>query len=241
MAFYKTRVSTCTDDEFRQIIKESKTYKEALCKLGYKHSGGAYITLRKRIQTLGISVEHMTPTARYGRPQRQVTNEEIFVKDYHGGVKVRERVLKDNLIPYKCVICGQPPEWHGRKLTLTLDHINGDHYDNRIENLRFLCPNCDSQQPTYGAKNKKGYGSNYNSKEPTKKPIKGCCKEHTVIKSPRITKEDFIVALKTFKNFTEMGKRFEVSDNAVRKWCHKWGFPTSTNSMKYFVEHELNN
>lgn len=235
MAFYKTRVSTCTDDEFKQIIEESKTYKEALGKLGYHHSGGAYITLRKRIKALNISVEHMTPAARYGTSQRQVPNEEIFIKDYHGGVKVRERVLKDNLIPYKCALCDQPPEWHGKKLTLTLDHINGDHYDNRIENLRFLCPNCDSQQSTYGAKNKKGYGSNFTPKKSVQKKRKKCIN----VKLPRVSQEEFMAALRTFKNFTEMGKRFGVSDNAVRKWCRKWGLPTSTNNMKYFVEHEL--
>ena len=236
MSFYKTRVSTCTDDEFKRIIKESKTYKEALSKLGYHHSGGAYITLKKRIAALNISVKHMTPTARYGRPHRQIPNEEVFVKGYCGGVKVRERVLKDKLVPYKCALCGQPPEWHGKKLTLTLDHINGDHYDNRIENLRFLCPNCDSQQSTYGAKNKKGYGSNYTPKKHEPKHTQVKSKKHPTVSPPRVTKEEFMIALKTFKNFTEMGKRFGVSDNAIRKWCRKWDLPVSTNSMKFFVE-----
>lgn len=238
MAFYKTRVSSCSDEEFIKIIRESRTYKEALSKLGYHHSGGAYITLRKRIKRLNISVEHMTPAARYGRPQRQIPNEEIFIKGYRGGVKIRKRVLEDNLVPYICAICGQTHTWNGKELTLTLDHINGDHYDNRIENLRFLCPNCDSQQPTFGAKNKKGYGSTYIPKKESVN-FKTKAKNANVVKENKVSKELFLDSLKSFKNFTDMGRRFNVSDNAIRKWCRKWDLPTSTNSMKHFVEHEL--
>lgn len=227
MAFYKSNVSKCSDEEFARIISESQTYKEALSKLGYHHSGGAYATLRKRIQELNLSVEHMTPAARYGKRREKIPNNEVFIKDYKGGVKVRRRVLKGELIPYCCAICGQEAEWHGLPLTLTLDHINGDHYDNRLENLRFLCPNCDSQQPTYGAKNKHGYGSNFNA--PSKKAKK------QVKKEPKVSKEEFMKELITFKSFVEMGKRFKVSDNAVRRWCKKWNLPVLTAEMKHFV------
>ena len=51
--------------------------------------------------------------------------------------------LKGNYSEYKCAICGLEPIWNGKPLTLTLDHIDGDHYNDTLENLRWICPNCD--------------------------------------------------------------------------------------------------
>lgn len=55
---------------------------------------------------------------------------------------------------YCCAICGMPNEWEGKPLTFILDHIDGDASHNDRENLRLICPNCDSQLPTYKSKNK---------------------------------------------------------------------------------------
>ena len=86
--------------------------------------------------------------------------EELLVKDStknHSHLKMR--VIKANILPYVCKECGLLPEWNGKPLVLHLDHINGDSFDWRIENLRLLCPNCHTQTPTYSRgqkrKNKK--------------------------------------------------------------------------------------
>lgn len=68
---------------------------------------------------------------------------------------LKKRVLSDELLKYECSCCGQLPVWFGKPLVLILDHINGVNNDNRIENLRFVCSNCDSQLPTYKSKNRK--------------------------------------------------------------------------------------
>ena len=208
---YKSLITQCSDEEFINIIKSSFTYKEALEKLGYNHSGGAYITLRKRIKSLNISTEHMTPTRRYGS-------------------SIRRRVLQDKLVTYKCAICGNTGTWRGKPLTLTLDHINGNHYDNRIENLQFVCPNCDSQQSTFGARNKMKYTIDQQYAPVQKREPK--LPQVTL----KVTKEQFLKELKTFTSFTELGKRFSVSDNAVRKWCIKWELPSSTSSMREYIK-----
>lgn len=67
--------------------------------------------------------------------------------------KIRRMVIKHKLLPMVCVECGIGDEWNGKPITLQLDHINGDCYDHRIENLRFMCPNCHSQTPTFQKKN----------------------------------------------------------------------------------------
>lgn len=69
---------------------------------------------------------------------------------------LKKRILKQKLLNYKCSICENPGEWQGKKLSLQLDHINGVQNDNRLENLRFICPNCHSQTETYAGKNSKG-------------------------------------------------------------------------------------
>ena len=81
--------------------------------------------------------------------------EEILVKDskYTNMTCLKQRALRAKLIDYKCAICGIN-EWLGKKIILQLDHINGDNRDNRIENLRLLCPNCHSQTETYCGKNR---------------------------------------------------------------------------------------
>ena len=66
---------------------------------------------------------------------------------------IKKKILDLHLIEYRCDICKTPPIWNGQPMTLVLDHINGIHSDNRLENLRFVCNNCDSQLDTYKARN----------------------------------------------------------------------------------------
>ena len=67
---------------------------------------------------------------------------------------LRRRILEGNIIPYKCSICGIDAIWNNKPMPLILDHINGINNDHRLENLRFVCSNCDSQLDTYKSRNK---------------------------------------------------------------------------------------
>jgi 5-methylcytosine-specific restriction endonuclease McrA len=67
--------------------------------------------------------------------------------------RLKERLIRENKIPYSCQECSNEGEYNGKKLSLQLDHINGVNNDNRLNNLRFLCPNCHTQQDTYAGKN----------------------------------------------------------------------------------------
>jgi 5-methylcytosine-specific restriction endonuclease McrA len=90
----------------------------------------------------------------WSRGKSITPNEEIFTEEsYYSNELVKQRIVKDNLIEYKCKNCGID-SWLGETIVLDLDHINGNNRDNRLENLRFLCPNCHSQTDTYKGRNK---------------------------------------------------------------------------------------
>jgi 5-methylcytosine-specific restriction endonuclease McrA len=83
------------------------------------------------------------------------TNDEVFIHDStYPRHRLKQRIIEQKLIPYECSSCSNDGLWQNKKLVLQLDHINGVNNDNRMENLRFLCPNCHSQEETYAAKNK---------------------------------------------------------------------------------------
>ena len=85
----------------------------------------------------------------------RIPNEKLFVKDskYKNFSYLKERIINEKLLPYSCQVGGLPDSWQEKKLSLVLDHINGVKKDNRLSNLRFVCPNCDSQLPTFKSKN----------------------------------------------------------------------------------------
>jgi Zn finger protein HypA/HybF involved in hydrogenase expression len=117
--------------------------------LGTK-GGSSTDILKRRIKELECSIEHFGNTA---KPSSNIkyTLDEILIENssYANITCLKSRLIKENRLEYKCDCCGNNGEWLGKKLVLQLDHINGINNDHRIENLRFLCPNCHSQTDTF--------------------------------------------------------------------------------------------
>lgn len=150
-----SKVYQVSEDEFITIIQSSPSCAVALQKLGYtSKTGGGYLIIKRRAAELGLDLSHWDDVSKQARLANLTPTEQYFAPHTtHSGIGMRTRILKEGLLPYKCAICGFEGEWNGKPLVLQIDHINGDHSDNRIENLRFICPNCHTQTETFAGRN----------------------------------------------------------------------------------------
>lgn len=145
------RYQQYTPEDVRRAVVNSECYTDVLRHVGLAPHGGNIHTIKQLIKQHNIDISHFSASTTRLRNKRVWSQEEIFCKNssYHR-TRLRHAVLKHEAVEYVCESCGNEGEWMGEELPLDLDHVNGDNSDNRIENLRFLCPNCHRQTPTWG-------------------------------------------------------------------------------------------
>ena len=149
-----------SEDELRAAVANSTSYRQALQKLGLAAAGGNYATIKLRIKELELDVSHMTGQSwlKGKKNPHSVRKplEEVLVADRPtSSHSLKKRLIEEGVFVAECKWC-ELTEWRGQSIPLELDHINGKHDDNRLENLRLLCPNCHAQTDTYRGKNKQG-------------------------------------------------------------------------------------
>ena len=215
---------------------------------------------------------------------------------------IKDKIIREKTIEYKCANCGCTGEWFGKTISLQLHHKDGNHNNNELSNLEFLCPNCHAATDSY-SRNKKikiderkvielikegktirqvllilglsDGSANYTRiyqileqnnlqyvnfshnqhliNEPNQpnfcincgKPIVSSsirCKkceinyrkttgEHTTRQVERPSKEELLREIAT-SSFSAVGRKYGVSDNAIRKWCSSYGLPTHKKEIK---------
>lgn len=241
-------INQYSTEELSIIAKSVFTWTDFMKALGYvSSSGGQLIALKARVQEDCINVSHFNC---FKQKKVDRTKENVFIENSSASQKTLRRFFRRESIPYVCSICGQQPIWQGKELTLILDHINGKNHDDRLENLRWVCPNCNMQLPTtnraktcFEEKSHKKYYCIDCGKEISSSSTKRCldCSAKQRKKQAQQTKPITRKELKDLIRstpFTQIGAMFNVSDNAIRKWCEVYDLPKKVSDIKKYSDEE---
>lgn len=218
--------------KFIELVENSNSITEVLSFFDMRNCGSNYLTLVKRFKEEGIDYSKFSKNrTKTSGLKRRTPIDKILISNskVHRGL-LKKTILNNNLIEYCCDVCKLKPLWNNIKLVLILDHINGIYNDNRLENLRFLCPNCNSQTSTFAGRNKTKTIKTKICGECFKEKcliISSCCSKCSRKKNGRKPKivwpsKEELQKLVWGKPTTALAKELGVSDKAIDKWCKKY-------------------
>jgi hypothetical protein len=236
-----SRTLRYTEEAAREAIAASNSYSEALRRLGMRAAGGNHATLRKYAERIWhIPTGHFDPHAsqriqlahREPRPLAEYLTER---STYSRGA-LKRRLFAEGLKQRRCELCGVGELWHERRMSLVLDHVNGVADDNRLENLQIVCPNCAATLDTHCGRNKpRTCPSCETLFRPSSKDQRYCThgcwlaspemkalnEKPSRRKVARPTYEQLLADLREL-SWVAVGRKYGVSDNAVRKWLRRY-------------------
>ena len=226
-------------EPFSQIVKNAINLSDICRKLRISISYGNRQTIKKYIEKYKLNTSHFTlPKNNSNNNFKKIPISEILIENsvFKSPTSFKKRLYKEGLLKRECYECGQDENWMGKHMSLRLDHINGITTDNRIENLRILCPNCDATMPTFSGRNINGKYKYKTEKKKRGYPIDTCeCGKNKSVKAKTcysckskkqqtVTRPQYEQLMQEIEetNYCAVGRKYGVSDNAIRKWVKNY-------------------
>lgn len=236
------------EKDIRQWISEHKS-KAFICQM----LSCKPLTLNTYLKKMGINYEGVK--GQRGKKEPYVPIEEYLnnnkpIQSY----KLKNRLIRDKIKGERCEQCGLT-EWQGKTIPLELHHIDGNNYNNNINNLKILCPNCHALTDGYRGRGIKAYKKKKELQKISKTKInktcidcgkeisrnatrcKSCAKKIQKRKSEHPTREELKKLIRN-KPMLQIGLIYGVTDNAIRKWCKGYQLPFSSKQIKSYTKEE---
>ena len=241
--FVPGRPPPFTEAQLRSAVAEGSCWSDVLRALGLGTTGHNGRTVRRYAQEWKIATDHFDPSIgrRRANAVRRRPLEQVLVAGsrYDRG-SLKRRLFAEGLKERRCELCGQGEEWRGRRMALILDHVNGVPDDHRLENLRIVCPNCAATLDTHCGRNRAmarprrcvACDAEFQPRHPRHRYCSITCvgranaeafrgREHP--ERRRVERPPYEVLVREVEElgWSAVGRRYGVSDNAVRKWV-RW-------------------
>lgn len=223
-------------------IAASRSWAEALRRLGMCQTGGAHATLRKYAGIWGIATDHFDPYANVrgqGARRRQPLEDVLVEHSTFSRNHLKQRLYEEGIKRPVCELCGQDEQWLGRVMSLILDHINGISDDHRLTNLRIVCPNCAATLDTHCARKRRlirveqdcvRCGRPFRPRDGRQRYCSRECGtrwDRSGVARPASRKVDRPPHSQLLREvhaigYSATGRRYGVTDNAIRKWLRQY-------------------